>query len=90
MTHISLKTQSDTIERDFLDLMEHGDDFLKIELLRPAKSWYKKALELNIETDMVNQQIAECDRLLAFENKVVRILIAIGAVLVLAYLFAVR
>ena len=73
-------------ERRFLDLMRHGDNFLKIELLRPAKSYYEKALELNIETEKVKEKIAECDRLLAFELKVIWILVAISAVLVLAYI----
>ena len=71
-------------ERKFLDLMNHGDNFLKIELLRPAKSYYKKALELNIETEAVKQKIALCDHLLAFEIKVIRILVIIAAILVLA------
>lgn len=72
-------------ERDFLDLMNHGDDFFKIELLRPAKSCYKKALELNIESEKVKQKIDQCNRLLAFELKVIRILVVIAAVLVLAF-----
>ena len=69
-----------------MDLMQHGDDFLMIELLRPAKSWYKKALELNIEPEKVKQKIAECDLLFAFEIKVIKILAAITTVLVLVFL----
>jgi len=71
-------------ERNFIDLMQNGDDFFKIELFRPAKNCYRKALGLNFETEKVRQKIAECDRLLAFEIKVFRILAVIIAVIVLA------
>ncbi|MCX6237131.1 MAG: hypothetical protein NTY07_06155 [Bacteroidia bacterium] len=72
-------------ESEFIDLMQHGDDFFKIELLRPAKNYYKRALELNLEKEKVRQKITECDQLLAFERKVFLILAAVAAVLVLAY-----
>jgi hypothetical protein len=54
--------------------------------LRPAKAWYKKALELNIETENVKQKIAECDRLIAYEVKVIKILVVVTAILVIASL----
>jgi len=73
-------------EIEYLDLIKRGDDFLKIQLLRPAKSWYQKALKLNIEPEKVRQKIAECDNQLAFERKVIRILIVVFAVLVFLYI----
>ena len=87
MAHHATESVLSPAERAFEDLMQHGDDFLKIELLRPAKSWYKKALELNIEPEKVKEKIAECDRLLAFEIKVIKILVAIAAVVILFFLF---
>jgi hypothetical protein len=86
MAHHTTEPALSPAERAFEDLMQHGDDFLKIELLRPAKSWYQKALELNIETEKVKEKIAECDRLLAFEIKVIKILVAIAAVVILFFL----
>ena len=86
MIHDNFKITTDVAERDFREFMQRGDDFFNIQLLRPAKSWYKKALELNSQSDRAKQQIAECDRLLAFEMKVVRILASIVTVLVIAYL----
>lgn len=86
MAHHATEPALSLAERAFEDLMQHGDDFLKIELLRPAKSWYKKALELNIEPEKVKEKIAECDRLLAFEIKVIKILVAIAAVVILVLL----
>lgn len=87
MAHQSFDTSLPPEEIEFRDLMQHGDDFLKIELLRPAKSWYKKALALNIHPEVVKKKIAECDRLLAFEVKVIKILAAIAVVIILAVLF---
>ncbi len=85
MDHRILESTLSPAERRFLDLIRHGDDFFKIELLRPAKSYYQKALELNFETEKVRQKIAECNRLLAFEQKIIWIIITITAVGVLAY-----
>jgi hypothetical protein len=85
MAHINSGTSQNAVERDFMDFMQRGDDFFKIELLRQAKSWYNKALKLNIETDKVKQKITECERMLALENKVVKILCSIAAVLLAVY-----
>jgi len=87
MEHSILESTLSHSEREYLDLMRHGDNFFKIELLRPAKSYYKKALQLNIDTEKVKQRIAECDRLLAFEIKVIWILVIIAACFVLAFIF---
>lgn len=73
-------------ERDFIDKMQHGDDFFKIELWRPAKNWYKKALSLNIEPERVEHKIADCDKLLAKEVRIIWILATIAAVVVLAFI----
>jgi hypothetical protein len=72
-------------ESEFMDLMQRGDDLLKIELLRPAKVWYQRALKYNIEPEKVKQKIAECDALLAFEIKVIKILVVIAAALILTF-----
>lgn len=87
MIHQSSEIPLSPAERKFIDLMQHGDDFFKIELLRPAKRYYNDALELNFETQKVRQKISECDRLLVFERKVFSILVVVAACLVLlAYL----
>jgi uncharacterized UPF0160 family protein len=87
MAHTISDIPSDPTNEEFKDLMQHADDFFKIELLRQAKNWYKKALELNIETDRVKHQIAECDRLLAYENKIVKILGGIATITILIVVF---
>ena len=76
----------DSNERIFLDMMQHGDDFFKIELLRQAKHCYQKALETNIEPELVKEKIAKCEQLLAYENKVILILSIIAVVGLAVYL----
>jgi len=90
MAHVESKSLMNPAERDFEDFMQRGNDFFKIELLRQAKSWYQKALGLNIESEKVKHQIAECDRMLAYENKVVSILLVVTAVLVLVYFVLIK
>jgi hypothetical protein len=74
-------------ERDYQEFVQRGDDFFKIELLRQAKIWYKKALELSHNGEDVKHKFAECERLLKYEQKVVYLLMATGSVLFVAYLF---
>ena len=90
MSNNNLETMESTTLRDFKEFMQKGDDFFKIELLRPAKIWYSKALSLNIQTDLVKSKINECDRLLAFEIKMVKIILAIASGILLIYLFLIR
>ncbi len=78
------KNKLSHMENEFIDYMQHGDDFFKIELWRPARSWYKKALALNIETERVKHKIAECDRMQAFEVKVILRLVVIAVIISLA------
>ncbi|MHC1775357.1 MAG: hypothetical protein AB9834_08095 [Lentimicrobium sp.] len=86
MTNHTSEMPLSTLERDFNELKMRGDDFFKIELLRPARSWYQKALALNPEAGDVRYQIEECDRLLKFETKVVWILVGIVTISILVYL----
>ena len=90
MAHLNSTIPANAAERNFAEFMLRGDDFFKIELLRQAKSWYSKALNLFPGNETVKHQLAECERLLAFERKVVRILMAVAAVLLLVYLIAAR
>jgi hypothetical protein len=85
MAHTSTENLS-AAERNFVELVQRGDDFYKIELLRHAKSWYKKALELNLETEKINQKIEDCDKKLAFERKLIYILLGVATVAIVLYL----
>ncbi len=85
MTHDYSPTPGSAAESDFIDFMNRGNDFFKIQLLRQAKSWYTKALATNIDNETAKQQVAECERLLVYENKVVAVLGIVAAVLLAAY-----
>ncbi len=80
------ETTSGPAERKLIYLIEHGDDFMKIELLRPAIHYYERALELNPGNPEIVGKIAECKRLLAVESTVIWILAAIGAITVSLFL----
>ena len=86
MEHPSSETRLSPAEHNFLDLMNHGDDFFKIELLRPAKTYYERALALDPNNTKAKQRITECEQLLAYEKKIMWILVGVTAVLVGAYL----
>jgi hypothetical protein len=85
MEHNNSETLMSPQERDFIEFIQRGDDFYKIELLRQAKAWYNKALSLNYENEKVKSRISECERLLTYESKVVYILISVASVLLLLY-----
>lgn len=88
MEQNNIDSSKSSKESTFSDYMQRGDDFFKIELLRQAQQWYKCALAFNIETEIVKSRISECERLLAFERKVVYILISIFLAFSLVYLIA--
>lgn len=82
MTH---RTLSPTYLK-FMDLVQHGDDFLKIEILREARDWYRRALDLkvrSVKNEQVKAKIEECEKKLAFERRVIRILVTIAALFIL-------
>lgn len=89
MTHQTTHRTLSPSYRKFLDLMQHGDDFLKIELLKEARAWYRKALAMNVRTvknNAVKAKIEECEKKLAFERRVIRILVAIAALFALGFI----
>lgn len=86
MTKKTADLINDSIVQEFRDLINQGNDFFKIELLRPAKKCYTKALEFNIDEENVQQKIAECDRLLTFEMRVVWILTVTALAAILTWI----
>jgi hypothetical protein len=70
-------------EKKFNELMRNGDDFLKIEIYRSAVKQYKLAATLDVNNDLANKKIAECERLLVKERKWIYVIVAIAAVAVM-------
>ena len=75
-------------EEKFRELMTNGDDFFKIEIYRSAVKNYKEAAKLDVDNDLANRKIAECERLLGNERKWIYILLSVAAVVaILVWIF---
>lgn len=75
-------------EKKFLDLINHGDDLLNIEILRNAKEYYQLALQTHVNDNLALDKIKECDAKLRFERKVILVLsIIAGLVIALMWIF---
>jgi hypothetical protein len=72
-------------EKSFMEMIQRGDDFFKIELLRHAKSCYKKAAEIFPDKEIVKQKLDDCNKQLAFEKKVTLIIVAVALVALAVY-----
>lgn len=75
-------------ERLYLDYMQKGDDFMKIEIYRSAKEWYTKALELNHKHELISTKLANCNKLIQDEKKkiiVIVLVIALGVIALILF-----
>ncbi len=86
MAHHTSETTLTPDEQKLSELFRQADDYFKIELLRPAKTYYQRALALDPKNTRAKQRISECDKLLAYEIKVMWILVVVTIVLVGSYL----
>ncbi|MCX6221008.1 MAG: hypothetical protein NTZ69_08460 [Bacteroidia bacterium] len=86
MQHTTLETPLTPADRKLAEMIQQADDFFKIELLRPAKTYYERALLLDPKNKKAMHRIIECDKMLTFEMKVIWILLTIAVILVAAYL----
>lgn len=86
MVSTASEQRMDPRDQQLMGLLQNGDDFLKIELLRPAKSYYERALKLDPENKTIEKKIQECNKMLAFERKVMGILVAVAALILLTLL----
>jgi hypothetical protein len=84
------ESKKDSAESIFNEFVERGDDFYKIQLLRQAIAWYRKAYDINNKNETVLSRITECERLLAFETKVVYILLFIVSILLFIYFILIK
>jgi len=74
-------------ERMYVDYIQKGDDFMKIEIYRSAKEWYTRALELNHNPGFVRSKLDNCNSLLQLEKKRIIVIISVIAIVVLALVF---
>jgi hypothetical protein len=82
MAHLENNENISPEEKKFRELMQVGDDFIKIEIYRSAVKNYREAAKLGIDDSLASQKVAECERLLNRERRVIYIVIAIAVVVV--------
>jgi hypothetical protein len=83
---------SQNLSRDemvFFDLINHGDDFMKIEIYRNARECYTQAFEKNINNELAGSKLAECNKLIKSESKVIIAIVSIMAIVAAVLLFLV-
>ena len=80
MAHSENNENPSPEEKKFRELMTNGDDFMKIEIYRSALSRYKEAVKLDIDNELANKKIAECERLLQNERKWIYVILSVAAV----------
>ena len=83
MDHQLENTDLSSEERRFLDYMQKGDDFMKIEIYRSAKEWYTNALELNINQGLIRSKLENCNKLIQHEKKKIIIVVSAIAIVLL-------
>lgn len=71
-------------ERQFRDYITRGDDYCKVELYRYAASYYRKAWEMRPDSEEARLRFQECREKIKAESKVILIIVAVAAVILLA------
>jgi hypothetical protein len=83
MAHHETNENLSPEEKKFYDLINHGDDFIKIQIYRNARECYSSALITNVNNELATAKLAECNGLIKSESKII---IAIVSVLAAAAL----
>lgn len=88
MTHILDNTDLSPGERRFLDYMEKGDGFMKIEIYRSAKECYSLALEIKPNEGLAKGKLDNCNSLIQSEKKRIIIIVSVIAIAALILVFS--
>ena len=76
-------------DREYLDLMKRGDDFMHIDLFLSAKRTYKEALKVKPGNKKAQEQIYQCSA--NIERDTIKVLITVplvaGAIVFLFWYF---
>lgn len=65
----------------FNEFINHGDDFIKIQIYRNARECYTQALETNFNNEIASNKLTECNALIKSESKAIIVIVSIMAVL---------
>jgi hypothetical protein len=75
-------------EKRFEEFNHRAEDFLKIELYRPALKWLIKARNLGIDTITVDQKIEDCKDKIRNESRIIGIVPAVAFAVVIILIIA--
>lgn len=67
-------------EMVFNEFINHGDDFIKIQIYRNAREYYSQALETNFNNELADKKLVECNALIKSESKAIIAIVSIMAV----------
>lgn len=82
-------TESTTMNREerlFNEYIQKAEDFLKIEMYRPALKWFKEARKFGTDSEIIDRKIAGCETEIKKESRTISI-IALVAVIIIAIAF---
>jgi hypothetical protein len=77
-------------EIEFNEMIQRGDDFMKIQIFRSARECYKLALDMNFNNILAQEKLKGCSQNIKSESKtIITILIVFGLIIVsvLTYLY---
>jgi hypothetical protein len=77
-------------EIEFNEMIQKGDDFMKIQIFRSARECYNLALDLNFNNILTQEKLKGCNQNIKSESKtIITILIIFGLIIasVITYLY---
>jgi hypothetical protein len=81
MEHVSTENLSRE-EIAFNEMIQRGEDFMKIEIFRNARECYKQALEMNFNNTFAQEKLNNCNQNIKSESKTIIKILVVAAVIV--------
>lgn len=86
MDHSNNNSNLSPEQKLYDDYMNRANDFLKIELYRPALKWLTVAGKLNIETEPTKKKIDDCREKIRKETRTIGIIAAIACLVAIVFI----
>jgi hypothetical protein len=89
MEHVSTENLSKE-ELAFNEMMQRGEDFMKIEIFRSARECFSNALAMNFNNPLAQEKLSLCNQNIKSESKIIINILIVFAVVIAAvttYLF---
>ncbi|MCX6230564.1 MAG: hypothetical protein NTZ33_03375 [Bacteroidetes bacterium] len=86
MAHLETDQNLSPEEKNFFDLISHGENFMKIQIYRNARECYEAALKMNVNNELAGAKLADCNAKIKSESKIIIAIVAVLAVVAIALL----